>query len=117
MWKSCLNIDSKVSSFERGVDVTIKAQSTLLADPISLIIWILSNKQMEIEGQKPAITLMMPLFPHLLTNNHASSFFLTNFTSDHETKIIICLYYARRLLIVSSLGIIWSSPTRPKIIY
>ena len=36
--KGCLNITSKGSSFERGVDVILRAQSTLFKDPISFII-------------------------------------------------------------------------------
>lgn len=53
----------------------------LLANPIILIIWILSNKGMEIEEQRPAISLIMALLLHLLTNSHCLEDFWANCTS------------------------------------
>ena len=50
------------------VDLIFKVQNKLFTD--SIIIWIFSKKQMETEGLKLAVSLIMHQFFHPLTNNH-----------------------------------------------
>lgn len=54
--------------FWRAVDLTLKVKNTLSAETITLITWVLSDRRMKIEGQKPTITSIMPFFFYLLTN-------------------------------------------------
>ena len=54
--------------FWRAVDLTLKVKNTLPTETITLITWVLSDRRMKIEGQKPTITSIMPFFFYLLTN-------------------------------------------------
>ena len=85
----------------------IKVKKTLFTDLITWMIYILSSKQMEIEGHKSTISLFMSIFFYLLTNNHSSGDFLTNFASNILLLITFSLSPFDKTSAINNFAVLW----------